>query len=393
MILFNSLKQALPGLALILWAIAAWASGTATPQYILTNDDVAPFLLSGVSFYSVGAGGSLAFVTQVQTGGSGIGGGYFGANRVAVLDSASQQCVYASNATSGTIVGIDVNTQQVGGTATGSPTDTGASNGIGLAMNSQYLYASFTDVNTIGTFQVQPGCSLTFINDVRVAGLQGGIVTAMALNGNSLVATYGDGSIESFSLAQGPPVSNGDKQNSPAYLSSQGATYPNGIDITRDGHYVLFGDTSTAGVVEVSDLSGGRLAKPVAYTLPHAINSSNILLSPDETLLYISDTQGDRISAVYFDAATGRLSGGCTSGKLRNYVSGWSYLASLSLQSTSGTGGTIYAAEFGSPSSIAEIQVTSAGGKCTLTEMSGSPVTDSFSSGLLSIGSFPPRSF
>jgi 6-phosphogluconolactonase (cycloisomerase 2 family) len=390
----HSVRLYLSCVIVVLWNVAAWAAPSSLPpQYVLTNDDVAPFFSSGVSFYTVGAAGVLQFQQQVQTSGSGIGGGYFGSNRIAVLNNSTQQCVYASNATTGNIVGIDINTLQVGGTATGSPTDSGTANGIGLALNSQYLYATFSNVNTIGTFQIQPDCGLTFINDVSVGGLQGGIVTAIAMSGTILIATYGDGSVESFNISQGTPVSNGDKQNSPAYVASQGATYPNGIDITKDGHYVLFGDTSTASVVEVSDISSGRLATPVTYTLPHTINSSNILLSPDETLLYISDTQGDRISAVYFDATTGRLSGGCTSGKLRNYVSAWSYLGSLSLQSTTGTGSVIYVAEFGVPSSIAEIQVNSAGGKCTLTEMSGSPITDSFSSGLLSIGSFPPRPF
>jgi 6-phosphogluconolactonase (cycloisomerase 2 family) len=378
---------------LVACASAAFGSSAANPQYLVTNDDVPPFFFSGVSFYTIGAGGSLTFKQQVSTGGSGIGGGYFATNRIAVLDTSGAQCVYASNAGAGEIVGIDVNTLQVGGTASGSATDTGTTNGIGLAVNSQYLYATFTDSNTIGTFQVQPGCSLTFIGDVTVGGLQGGIITAMAINGKTLVATYGDGSIESFNLSNGTPASNGDRQNSTAYVSSGGATYPNGIDITQDGHFVLFGDTSTSTVIEVSDISSGKLGKTVVYTMASTINSSNILLSPDETLLYIADTQGDRITAKYFNSTTGVISGGCSSPKLKNYVSSWSYVASLAVQQTTGTGGVLYAAEFGTPASIAMLSVTSSGGKCTLTELGKSPVDDSFSSWLLSIGTFSPRPF
>jgi hypothetical protein len=365
----------------------------ATPHYVMTNDDVPPFFFSGVSFYKVGSNGALSFLQQVSTGGSGIGGGYFSTNRLAVLDSASAQCVYASNAGAGNIVGIDINTLQVGGTAYGSSTDTGTTNGIGLAVNAQYLYATFTDVNTIGTFQVQPGCSLTFINDVTVGGLNKGIIAAMAIHGNILVATYADGSIESFNISNGTPVSNGDKQNSTAYIQSEGATYPNGIDITQDGHFVIFGDTSTSTVVEVSDISSGKLATPVPYILGTTINSSNIMLSPDETLLYISDTQGERISAAFFNATTGKITRGCSSGNLKGYGSAWSYAASLGLENTTGTGGVVYVAEFGVPASIAEVQVSSSNGKCTLSEMANSPGTDSFSSWLLSISTFPPRSF
>jgi hypothetical protein len=368
-----------------------FAAGASGPHYVVTNDD--GLYLNGVTFYSVGANGLLTLQQQVQTGLSGIAGGYFSANRVVALDNGSEECVYASDAFTGDIVGINVSTLAVGGSAFGSPTDTGITNGVGLAMNAQYLYAGFSDFSTIGTFQVQPGCSLTFVNDISVSGLQGGIVSAMAIHGNVLIATYNDGSIESFNISSGTPVSNGDKQNSTAYLKSQGATYPNGIDITKDGHFAIFGDTSMSTSIEVSDISSGKLTKTVSYDLGDSINSSNIMLSPDETLLYISNTQGDRISAAFFNASTGALSNGCTSGKLKGYVSSWSYLASLGLETATGTGEVLYVAEFGSASGVAMLQVTSAGGVCSLAELSGSPVADPNSPGLLSIASFPPRGF
>jgi hypothetical protein len=64
----------------------------------------------------------------------------------------------------------------------------------------------------------------------------------MAAHANTLVATYVDGSIESFDISQGVPVSNGDKQNSTAFLKS--GAYPGGVDITQDGHFAIFGDVS-----------------------------------------------------------------------------------------------------------------------------------------------------
>ena len=99
------------------------------------------------------------------------------------------------------------------------------------------------------------------------------------------------------------------------------------------------------------------------------------------------------MSAAFFDKSTGKLSKGCVSGSLKGFVTDWSYVASLALGKTTGTGGVIYVAEFGAPSSIGEINVKSAGGKCTLTESSHSPVLDGNSPGLLSIGAFPPRPF
>lgn len=379
--------------AMLLWVCVAsgFAAGAGKPHYVVTNDDVPPALASSVSFYTVGTDGLLTMKAKVLTGRGGIAGGYFGADRINVLNSGNAECVYMSQALSGEIEGIAVKTLKIGGHATGSQQDTGSSNGIGLAMNAQYLYASFTDSNTIGTFQVKPGCSLSFVGDITVGGKQGGTIDGMAIHGTILVGTYADGSIESFNISAGVPVSNGDLQNSTGWHG--GNTYPSAVDITSDGHFALFGDTSTSTVVEVSDISSGKLTPTVVYRLGKGISSSNIMLSPDETLLYISNTQGDTISAAFFDASTGKLSKGCTSGNLKGYVTDWSYLAGLTLEKTTGTGGVVYVAEFGAPSSIGMIKVKSAGGKCTLKELPSSPVSDPNSPGLLSIGSFPPRPF
>ncbi len=368
------------------------AAGQGAPHYLVTNDDLAPFF-SSVSFYSIGTDGLINLQQTVSTGGYGIGGGYFGLNRLAVLNSGDNQCVYASDATTGDIVGIAVSTLAVTSSTFGSANDTGASNGIGLAMNGQYLYASYTDSSNIGTFLIQPNCSLSFINDVTVIGLQGGIIDAMVAHGNLLVVTYGDGSIESFNISGGTPVSNGDAQNSTAAINAQGATYPSAIDITQDGHFAIFGDTATSIVVEVSDLSSGKLTPTVVYKIGFSISASNILLSPDETMLYISDTQGDRVSAAFFNANTGVLTPGCASDLLKGYSSNWSYLGALALASATGNGGGVYVAEFGNPGTIAMIEVQSSGGKCYMKEAPHSPKMDPNSAGLLSIGNFPPRPF
>jgi hypothetical protein len=368
------------------------AVGAAKPHFVVTNDDVAgEGRDSSATFYTVGTNGLLNLKQSVAIGFGGIGGGYFAANRVVVLDSGNAECVYVSLASTGEIAGLSAKTLEITGQAIGSKNDTGASNGIGLAMNSKHIYASFTDSNNIGTFEVLSGCKLKFVGDITVAGLQGGIVDGMVIHGDMMVVTYGDGSIESFNISAGVPVSNGDEQNSTG--SHAGNTYPSAIDITEDGHYAIFGDTSPFTVIEVSDTSSGKLTPTVVYRLGNALNASNILLSPDETLLYISNNQSGQVSAAFFDKNTGKLSKGCLSKPLRGFVKDWSYTASLALEETTGTGGMVYVAEFGAPSSIGEIVVKSVSGKCTLTESPRSPVADQNSEGLLSIGAFPPRPF
>jgi hypothetical protein len=381
------IPRRLCAVALLTGVLAASALCMGATSYVITNDD------PGVSFYMVGGSGALSLQQQVQIGGFGNVAGFFGANRVAVLDSGGQQCVYASVSSTGNIVGIAISTMTVGGSATGSPTDGGASNGIGLAIDSQYLYASYTDSNTIGTFSVQSGCGLAFINDVSVGGLAGGTINGMAIRGSTMIATYTDGSIQSFDISAGAPVSNGDEQYSTATLNSTDSTYPNSIDITSDGHYAIFGDTSTSVTVEVSDISSGKLTPTVVYGSNGSISSSTLMLSPDETVLYVINTQGASVTAFFFNASTGVLSGGCRSGKVSGQSVDWSYLAGLVLASPTGNGGGVYIAEFGAPSSIALVSLAVSGQTCAMQEVRGSPFADPNSQGLLSIGVFPPRSF
>jgi 6-phosphogluconolactonase (cycloisomerase 2 family) len=382
--MFNGgfLRICLPTAVLQLISIVALGQ----TRYVVTNDDAAFPFPDGVSFFAESSTGTLTFKGQVNTRNYGIGGGFFGSNRVVAASDGQQPCVYMSEPFSGSIAGVAVNTMALGGVATGSFTDTGASNGIGLAVGTGYLYASFSDVNVIGTFAIQSGCSLMWVSDMAVAGLNGGIINAMLTSGKMLVVTYTDGSIQSFDISNGTPVSNGDEQLSTGTVKSSDASYPNQIQITSDGHYAIFGDTSTSISLEVSDLSSGKLAPPVVYGVTKkGISSSDILLSPDQTVLYVVNTQGAAVTAFSFNASTGTLTYGCTSGTIKGESSSWSYLANPALVSPSGNGGGVYVAEFGATAGIALVRYTSSNGTCTLQEDTASPFLDPNSTALLSI--------
>src|SRR5580704_12856244 len=140
--------------------------------YVITNDD--GILSNNVSFYLAGntqQGPSLTLQTSLDTGGRGIGGGFFGSPRVTMLPDSSGQCLYASNAGTNNIAAINLQSQQVVGSFGGLRGDKGTTNGIGMAMNSNYLYAGYTASNTIVTFAVQPGCQLSFLGHMTVGGL------------------------------------------------------------------------------------------------------------------------------------------------------------------------------------------------------------------------------
>jgi hypothetical protein len=360
------------------------------PSYLITNDDLPPQTPTSGTFFTFAADGTPQNPTKVNLGGAGESGGYFNGDRVSILSNLTEACAYLSLAASNEVGGVDIATEQDLGNFFAEPTDSGTDNGIGLANNGTYLYASFSTSETLATFSILPGCGLSFLGDIAPIGLNAGNISGMAVHGNMMVVTYGDGSIESFNLSAGIPVSNGDLQDATGYASSR---YPAGVDITQDGHFAIFGDQSTTTTVEVSDISSGKLTKTKLYNVGNAGNAASVYLSPDETLLYIANTSVGKVTAAFFNAASGKVSPGCISAELKGFDTNWVFLSSPVTELNTGTGSVLYVAEFGASSGVAVLDVTSGAGQCTLTETKTSPVIDPNSTALLSIGVYPPRQF
>jgi len=363
----------------------------AAASYLIANDDLpGKVAATSGSFFPIASDGSLQNPARVSLGGSGLGGGYFTATRVSVLQGGTQACAYLSLGGASEVGAVDINAQQDIGNFAGASTDIGIDNGVGLANNGTYLYASFSTSGTLATFAVLPGCGLSFLGDIPVMGKHLGHAKGMAVHGNMLVIAYGDGSIESFDTSSGIPVSHGDLQNAAGYTVDR---FPTGVDISQDGHYAIFGDVSVVTTVEVSDISSGKLTKTVLYNLGPEQNSDNVYLSPDNTLVYIANTGTGKITAAFFDATSGKIRPGCTSAMLKGFDTKWVFLAGLVTQLNSGTGSVLYAAEYGLSSGVAAVNVTSSGGTCSLAEAAKSPITDPNTTSLLSIGVYPPRTF
>lgn len=376
------------------WTVVAHAGGPASkpaiPSYLITNDDLPPKIAFGGTFFTFASDGTPQNPYKVNLGGVGAGGGYFSANRVSVLQSSTDACAFLSLGGSGEVGGVDIQALQDIGNFSAASTDSGIDNGIGLANNGTYLFASFTTSNTLAAFAILPGCSLNYLGEISPLGKNSGNVKGMAVHGNVLVVAYGDGSIESFNVSSGIPVSNGDLQFATGYFSSR---YPAGVDITRDGHFAIFGDQSNTTTVEVSDISSGKLAKTVLYNVAAAGDAASIFLSPDETLLYVANTSVGKVTAAFFNPTTGKVSPGCTSATLKGFDTDWVFLSSPVTQLNTGTGSVLYLAEYGASSGVAVLNVTSSAGKCSLKEIRTSPVVDPNSTTLLSIGVYPARQF
>src|SRR5262249_47124698 len=183
------------------------------------------------------------------------------------------------------------------------------------------------------------------------------------------------------------PVSNGDVQ-----ISTGGAfdLLPTSVQITKNGHFAIFGDNATFTAIEVSDISSGKLATPVLYEMPQ-LNSANVLLSPDESLLYIVNNGSGQVSAAFFNSATGVVSPGCVSPPMRYFAKKWSFSSELATATDSGTGERLYVTEFGAPSYFGVMNVQSNGVQCTLQEDVQSPILDPNSGALISFSAYTPQ--
>ena len=378
-----------PASLAMLFCAVAMGAGTGLTSFVVTNGDATPPIPNTATFYTVNPDGSLGAKTSVETGGNGIAGGFFAAARIIAMPNGDDACVYASNSWDGDVAGIDAMTHTLTGNFYPGANDLGNTNGIGLAANTQYLYATYSTSTTIATFRVRAGCILVFQDDVFAIGLNAGLIEGMAIHGNIMVVTYGDGSIESFDISGGVPVSNGDLQYS---TGSTGDVLPNGVTITQDGHYAIFGDASTVTTVEVSDISSGSLTPTVPYVLGSGWNSGNVQLSPDEKFLFVTNDSSGQVTAAFFDSATGTVSPGCTSDTLKGFYTTFAYAGNIGLQLTTGAGGALYVPEFSSTGEalIGIVDFTPNGATCTLTEAAKSPVADPSVYGyLLSLAVYP----
>jgi hypothetical protein len=297
------LKTLFNTVALVGVTILCVSSGFAqsNPHYLITNNDNSQG--NSATFYTIGAGGKLTQAAVVSTGGLGWDGlGYVVTNKINVAhDRFAGDCVYLSDYVAGPhpdVTAISIATLAVTGQFQGSQTDQAQNLGMGLANNAGYVYANFTASQTIGTFKKMAGCRLQFLTDTPATGLGGGSIVGMIAHQNILVVTFGDGSIESVNVSSGVPVSNGDLQYSTGYL--QNGYAPSAVDVTANGHFAVFGDFSN--VAEVSDISSGKLAATVVYSgLGSGSGMGGIRLSPDETVLYISNFSSGQVEAAFFE--------------------------------------------------------------------------------------------
>lgn len=410
--------------------ITAWFVCLPAPAqtFVVTNDNNES--VNTTTIYEAGSGPSLARKHNVKTGGIGGSSIYIGSVMQAIVpQSGGITCIFVSNGRANTtakpkvyasITAIEYDSAS--GTFTdlgpyfGSTADKTTTGIIGVSPvaaspDGNYLYVGFPAANNIATFTIAPGCALTFGLDVAAKGIiNNGAVIAMATgvayppNGPILAVAYSDGTIQSFNIAIGVPGSNGDAQ--PSQLFEDYGSVPESVVITQDGHFVVFGDDPGERYhtdVESYSTATGQLGPAHQYhggtgSFGSPNGSSNILLSPNEGWLYVSNNDSGQVTALHFDTTTGSFNAGCTSGALKGFEDLWYFTAGIAARGTAGTGSVLYVAEDAVGTGDNGIGIVSFdAANCSpssttnaFTESTDSPAPDPSAGSLASLSTFTP---
>ncbi len=398
-------------------------SGSGQAQNVYADDNAAANTVTGFTV----SGPSLTTPTTYLTNGAGLPG-VFAANHTAAISYGSfPNCLFVSDANSsspfptGDVAAYMIGT---GGVLTPvgnafDPTNTfGANKGIPLALDRRvgfpYLFAAFTGENKIVFFKVSLNNCLPFYSSSTPAtGVFGAPVAGMAVSPagpHVLVVTYQDGSLQTFKILGGTLAPTGPPVSSTGFTAQGGA--PEGVDITANGKFAIFGDRQTIAEVEVAPiLPSGLLGPTVDYggpalasgvNLGPAADSENVWLSPGLTgglyYAYISNNASRQVTTVKVSPLTGVVttipSTSCTAGFTNptnlNNPTGFFLSGGIGTLATTGTGSVIYVAELGTPSSIAVVKVQASG--CTR-EAPGSPYIDAASNAMTTLSVYPARTF
>ena len=72
-------------------------------------------------------------------------------------------------------------------------------------------------------------------------------------------------------------------------------------------------------MLEVSYLTAGKLTRTIVYTVGTRVDAGTVRLSPDESLVYITNSESGTVTAAFFNPSTGRITTGCASPPLQGF--------------------------------------------------------------------------
>jgi len=211
---------------------------------LINNDNVTA---NSADIDTVSATGALKLLKTVSTGGTGLGGGYFGAPRNAIAQNL--KCFWVSDAGSSDIASFEVAGLKKTGNFTNAALN-GGTLGVGLAEAGTYLVTAWAGSSNLAVLKINSDCTLTLVGSPLSQPDQIADVTATA-NGKVVVVSYPNlGGAQAFSVSSsgaltaiGPELVFG---NVISTCSTFGC-FPTAEDVTTNGTFWVWGNASLSG--------------------------------------------------------------------------------------------------------------------------------------------------
>ena len=280
--------------------------------YVYVNNNVSG--PNTVSAFSVDANGALTPIagSPFATGGSGVGGGFFAANRATIATVRKFLFVANEQTNNVSVFSIDPATGALN-LIPGSPFPTGGASGSGISLgvtpDNQFLFASSAGSNNITAFSIAANGTLTSIagSPFAAGGLPDGIKVspdgrflAVALISNDAVGIFTIASNGALTAVPGSPF--------PA--AAIGAVA--GVDINCAGSLLFGGEANLTGThIDVFSIGSNGALTPIPgspFNNQGTGNNSNVVvLSPSDRHLFVSNQVSNTIT-VFNVASNGSLS-------------------------------------------------------------------------------------
>ena len=280
--------------------------------YVYVNNNVSG--PNTVSAFSVDANGALTPIagSPFATGGSGVGGGFFAANRATI--GTAGKFLFAANEQSSNISVFSIDPATgVLALVPGSPFLTGGGSGSGVSLgvtpDNQFLFATSSGSNNITVFSIAPNGTLTAIagSPFAVGGIPDGI--KVSPDGRFLaVALISTDAVAIFTIASNGALTA--VPGSPFPAAAFGAVA--GVDINCSGSLLFGGEATVAGTnIDVFSMGSNGALTPIPGSPFNnqgtGDNSNAVVLSPNDKQLFVSNQVSNTIT-VFDVASDGALS-------------------------------------------------------------------------------------
>ncbi len=236
-------------LALVAMLALCATSFAAVPlPVVLTNDDNPNAgANSATAFHLNTSAGTMTLIKVLETGGTGLGYGFFAYTGSAIASSGN--CVFVINTASDTISSFAAPSYAKTGDAgfTGMFSGQLSGGGVALSPDGKILASANSGTLNVSTWAVGTKCTLTHIADYTPSiGADTFVTLAFEPNGKGLIVPAVDfQGVEIFKVNANGTLTDGGSVSWASLTDCQTAgCYPTGLDITNDSKVAVFGNAS-----------------------------------------------------------------------------------------------------------------------------------------------------